>query len=552
MRRPPHKVHVDTFPFLAVLLAAMGSLILLLFIIDRRGKIAARHKAHELAQLADKSRAEKIAQLEARQKAEWDKEHDAIQRQLLQQSADLKSKKDALDADRMKTVLSISMFRAQQQTLESEIARTGQELERERALLAARQSLLQDKLAKGDLTQRLELAKLTDDLLKLESWAKELRNHKSAEPEVYSLVPYQGKRGDRRKPMYVECVDEGLIFHPEKSLLQRETLSVENIRDEVERRGLQRGGKSRAELYVLFLIRPDGVKSYGLARSSLTIYGVDFGYELVEADWVFDFSSEDSAKESFAKNGKPPLAFLPATAQAGSPKVGAITMTPKVSSGMKTPGSSSGTPGALGQFASSPLPAPGPWRPAAPGAFPGMGLPMTGTPGGFPSGATGQPGSGTPGSFAPNQSVGTVGSGMSGPFAPNPSRQGTLGIPGQPMQGEPGQPGQFSSNKPFNPGQPMQGTPGQLIPNQPGATGQFGQGTGQFTSNKPFIASQPGQGTPGQQGQGTPGQPGQGTLGQPGQGTPGQPGQGTPGQPGQGTPGQPGPGTPGPFTLNQP
>jgi len=39
MRRR-HKLEVSTFPFLAVLLCAMGALILLLLIMDRRAKIA--------------------------------------------------------------------------------------------------------------------------------------------------------------------------------------------------------------------------------------------------------------------------------------------------------------------------------------------------------------------------------------------------------------------------------------------------------------------------------------------------------------------------------
>ena len=41
MRRQRQKLQVSTFPFLAVLLAAMGSLILLLLVMDRRAKIVA-------------------------------------------------------------------------------------------------------------------------------------------------------------------------------------------------------------------------------------------------------------------------------------------------------------------------------------------------------------------------------------------------------------------------------------------------------------------------------------------------------------------------------
>src|SRR5260370_3728050 len=47
MKRRRHSLQVSTFPFLAVLLCAMGSLILLLLVIDRRAKVVARSKALE-------------------------------------------------------------------------------------------------------------------------------------------------------------------------------------------------------------------------------------------------------------------------------------------------------------------------------------------------------------------------------------------------------------------------------------------------------------------------------------------------------------------------
>ena len=45
MRRRRRHLEVSTFPFLAVLLCTMGSLILLLLVLDRRAKIAAQRKA---------------------------------------------------------------------------------------------------------------------------------------------------------------------------------------------------------------------------------------------------------------------------------------------------------------------------------------------------------------------------------------------------------------------------------------------------------------------------------------------------------------------------
>ncbi len=75
MRRRRQGLQVSTFPFLAVLLCAMGSLILLLLIIDRQAKRAGRAKALEKArQEAARSAAEEVARdarEAARRKAVW-------------------------------------------------------------------------------------------------------------------------------------------------------------------------------------------------------------------------------------------------------------------------------------------------------------------------------------------------------------------------------------------------------------------------------------------------------------------------------------------------
>ncbi len=61
MRRRRQKLQVSTFPFLAVLLCAMGSLILLLLVLDRRAKVVARAKERERqeAVLAQYSKADR-------------------------------------------------------------------------------------------------------------------------------------------------------------------------------------------------------------------------------------------------------------------------------------------------------------------------------------------------------------------------------------------------------------------------------------------------------------------------------------------------------------
>src|SRR5471030_2730917 len=85
MRRPRSKLEVSTFPFLAVLLCVMGSLLLLLFIMDRRAKIAAQYRVTEERQArTERSKAEE----DARQ-AEWEKAKQVLHQTLLAQQAEL-------------------------------------------------------------------------------------------------------------------------------------------------------------------------------------------------------------------------------------------------------------------------------------------------------------------------------------------------------------------------------------------------------------------------------------------------------------------------------
>ncbi|HZY88671.1 MAG TPA: hypothetical protein VFE78_27860, partial [Gemmataceae bacterium] len=60
MRRRRQTLQVSTFPFLAVLLCTMGSLLLVLLAVDRKAKLAARQKAErETARLVQE--AEQVA-----------------------------------------------------------------------------------------------------------------------------------------------------------------------------------------------------------------------------------------------------------------------------------------------------------------------------------------------------------------------------------------------------------------------------------------------------------------------------------------------------------
>src|ERR1700716_3909604 len=85
MKRRRQKLQVSTFPFLAVLLCTMGSLILLLLVIDRRARVVAAVKARAALQ---RSAQEDVKLTEAR-RAEWERRRQLLQEQLAGENAEL-------------------------------------------------------------------------------------------------------------------------------------------------------------------------------------------------------------------------------------------------------------------------------------------------------------------------------------------------------------------------------------------------------------------------------------------------------------------------------
>src|SRR5438105_2342157 len=136
MRRR-HQLRPDTFPFLAVLLCAMGSLILVLMELDRRARSEAHHRAEQGWLQTQREKAEKH---------------------------------------------------------------------------------VEESRSSGD--------RLTRDLLLLEEALARLKVQRQRQGKTWSIVPYVGKRGMNRKPMYVECDADGLLFHPDNKRIDSRDSSL--------------------------------------------------------------------------------------------------------------------------------------------------------------------------------------------------------------------------------------------------------------------------------------------------------------------------------------
>lgn len=587
MRRPRRKLEVNTFPFLAVLLCAMGAFILLLMVIDRRAKIVSQNKARDayLAQklLAESQRDAAMKDHEAKAKAEWRAQKEKI-------GAELKAEEDALARQITDILAALSKTDA---SLDNQ-KQTANDLARKVSLEDAALKSLQKEL--GSRQDQLERARqasqghlklreqLTRDLAVLEAALRGVQERKARERPVYSLIPYKGKHGASAKPIYIEVSDNAISIHPGPTTLTAATWSAENLRRAVEERTgplekevFRPGGPPPPKTenpYLLFLVRPSGIANYYEAQQALRGYRVDFGYELIEADWVFDFGNGKidqqpwrhvakidieppnvtrpapkgtsafggNTASGFGEGGFPdlpqvnpgsPAPLLPrapgqgggATAQGGSGGGGFGTSQP----GFGQPGSAVGSRGGSrngGGQASFPGSAPGSQGSAGP--FPG-GPGGPGVPGGGPNLGPSFPG-GVPGTVAglgngqgtfPGGPAGVpgVGLGPNGPY-PNGNPTGGQGVPGA-VAGLGGPQGAFPGSIGGSSGQP--GTGGASPNRYPGTGGSGNNPNGSPQGTFPGVGGESG---------GQPGSPGQYPGGYPGTSNPaGVPnnGQGVPG-----------------------
>ncbi len=296
MRRRRHRLEVSTFPFLAVLLCAMGSLILLLLVLDRRAKVVAHAKALQTVRARQEERET------ARHAAE---ERERVRQERRQQSAsrrdDLRSRAGELVQKQSATAKEADEERGRAAALARLLLGEREELERtEKEIVVGRAGT--GKLRQMGAAARAEVNRVTTQLRGLEDALVALKAARQRDARTFSVVPYKGRRGDNRRPLYLECTANGLVFHPDRLSVRGPGLSGDVVRQEVERRTarqreivLASGGKPDPHPYLMMLVRPDGISLYYEALAALKGMEIDFGYEFVDVSWLLDFPESDEA-----------------------------------------------------------------------------------------------------------------------------------------------------------------------------------------------------------------------------------------------------------------
>jgi len=270
-------VSVSLFPFLAVLICTMGSLILLLVVIARQARLQA-------AQVAAARAAEKQKQFkETREEVRW--------------------KMELLKESRAKTQSQLDEARLSLGHIEDHARRLGDRMDQlEAALAELERTGSDDGRHRAGLEAEIEAvrAEIARARRQLDDVRKAAKNRRRS----YAIVPYSGPHETRRRPIYIECTADAVVLQPEGIALSEEDFDgpmapgnplAAALRAEREYL-LAKGNfdpNDAGEPYPLLLVRPGGIGAYYAARAAMKSWGPEFGYELVGGDWQLKFQPPD-------------------------------------------------------------------------------------------------------------------------------------------------------------------------------------------------------------------------------------------------------------------
>ena len=187
-RRAQQTTGVQLFPFLDVLLSAMGALILLL-------ALASRNLSKQEADLAANSPAADELRLR-HEMVEWEIEQLAKQRD--------------------KTAADLADERQQFGHLEQHARRLRAELEE---ILRAEEKLATQADSSDREHKEAEIRELRSRIAAARNELESAIADQEAAGSSYAIVPYQGPNETRRRPIYIECRAREIVIQPEGVVL---------------------------------------------------------------------------------------------------------------------------------------------------------------------------------------------------------------------------------------------------------------------------------------------------------------------------------------------
>jgi hypothetical protein len=256
---------VNLLPLLDVLLCTMGTLIVVLGVLNRLARTRTDSEQREAATIAREQITLQIEQLTtAREKTLADLE---TERRRL---AGIEDHRRRL-TDRLKDLTAM----AASVTADPSVA------DRREAL-------------------KSEIVRLRAEWSQLEKNLRAARDAAGQKKLVFSIVPFDGIFHTNRRPIYIECRGDAVILQPEGIVFTptdfmgpggpgNPLASALRSAQEYWRQIPPPAPDIPNEPYPLLVVRPDGIIAYYLVRDAMASWNAEFGYELVTSDAKLDF-----------------------------------------------------------------------------------------------------------------------------------------------------------------------------------------------------------------------------------------------------------------------
>ena len=278
-RRDRKGLSPSLFPFLAVLVCTLGTLILLLALVAQNATNAAEQTARK--QIPD-PKAQVSEGLSA-------------------------SDVDSLLEEQVFRVKELVSFREEQTEELGERRDALTYIEEQLASTRERLNQLNDEIARLN-DETADTAEIDQQMLKTvqqqvdtekQTLAKLREEAENQSPRIV-IVPHKGPNGTDRRPIYLECTSEGLTIFPEGNRIALEELeraaeSTNPLDAALRTIRLHALGQynDAAPPYPLLVVRPDGIESYAAARGAMRDWDDQFGYELVPAGIQLAYAQPD-------------------------------------------------------------------------------------------------------------------------------------------------------------------------------------------------------------------------------------------------------------------
>ncbi|TWT60867.1 hypothetical protein [Rubinisphaera italica] len=336
---------VSLFPFLAVLVCAMGSLILLLLIITRHlhpsyhqvSVVTAETVDEEVkfvAVLSDSLPEKTFASRDLNESfatseigsARWSKfqkvNEDRTRHPAAPQYNPLTDADVATKARLERERALIKLHQSQLADLQAELTKINQENQQLISMSENTQATINQKAKALDAKQQEIMdqqkslsekqaasASLAQSILRTKENIKQKQATKQKRDERMEIVAFDAVSGQKRTPIFIECLPGHVVVQPGIGDAQTQFLTSYSPGNNPLAVALQayaeqigRESKSSSTPYALLVVRPGGIDEFYTVGQLLKANNIEFGYELVDADQKFYFGDQHQiASQKFQK-----------------------------------------------------------------------------------------------------------------------------------------------------------------------------------------------------------------------------------------------------------